>query len=180
MACCLVEPNHYLNRYWPIIPSLRSTDSHMMVILQEIPQPSITKFNWKMIYLKFISSNLPMANELNSNQTSINPCSSMNCRLSLPVFLLICKFWWSIAVLLWLPCSAQNFRINLKTAIDTMDNNDVGSLGCGMNWLLVHEITSFHVMFSFILLIDQLPHDYCKQHIANTVESTMLTHIRYD
>ena len=41
MACCLMAPSHYLNQCWLIIR--KSSDIHIMAILEEMPQPSITK-----------------------------------------------------------------------------------------------------------------------------------------
>ena len=42
---------------------MRSCDKHRRVISHQMPQPSITKFSFKITYLKFCS-NLPRANEL--------------------------------------------------------------------------------------------------------------------
>ena len=42
---------------------LKSSDIHSRTILQEMPQPSITKIRLKVTYLKF-HSNFPGANEL--------------------------------------------------------------------------------------------------------------------
>ena len=58
MACCLTAPSHYLNQCW-----LMSSDIHIRPILQEMPQPSITKTRSKITYLKF-HSNFPGANVL--------------------------------------------------------------------------------------------------------------------
>ena len=49
------------------LSSVRSIDINLRTILQEMPQPSITKFSLKIIYLKFLS-NLPGANELINGQ----------------------------------------------------------------------------------------------------------------
>ena len=45
---------------------VRSSDSHLRAILQELPHPSITKISLKVthIYIFFFFSNLPWANEL--------------------------------------------------------------------------------------------------------------------
>ena len=45
------------------LSSVRSSDNHLRVISQEIPQPWITKIGLKITYLKF-KENLPEANEL--------------------------------------------------------------------------------------------------------------------
>ena len=63
MACCLTAPSHYMNQCWLIISGI-----HLRTISQEIPQPSITRISLKIVYLQFLS-NLPGANELNSQQT---------------------------------------------------------------------------------------------------------------
>ena len=55
----LPEPMLTWSSVWPIAIYLRA-------IGQEIPQPLITKFSLKIIYLKFLS-NLLGANELNGN-----------------------------------------------------------------------------------------------------------------
>ena len=44
--------------------SVKSSDIHIRVISQEMPQPSITKIHLKIAYQKF-HSNSPGANELN-------------------------------------------------------------------------------------------------------------------
>ena len=46
MACCLTAPSHYLNRCWQ---SMKSSDINSGAISQEMPQPSITKINLKII-----------------------------------------------------------------------------------------------------------------------------------
>ena len=45
MAWCPVAPNHHLNQCWRIV--LRFIDIHSGAILQELPQPSITRITWK-------------------------------------------------------------------------------------------------------------------------------------
>ena len=45
------------------LSSVRSSDIHLRVVSQKIPQPSVTKFSFKIAYLKF-HSNCPGANEL--------------------------------------------------------------------------------------------------------------------
>ena len=51
---------------WIRLIWLRSNDTHIRAILQEMPQPSITKIHLKSTYLKF-HSNFPGANELMKN-----------------------------------------------------------------------------------------------------------------
>ena len=61
MSCCLTAPSHYLNKCW--LSSLRSREVHLRAISLEISQPSVTKINLKIIFLRFYR-NLPGANEL--------------------------------------------------------------------------------------------------------------------
>ena len=52
MACCLMEPSHsYLNQCW-LVSSVRSSDNYPRAISRKIPQPSTTKFIFKITYLK--------------------------------------------------------------------------------------------------------------------------------
>ena len=53
MSCCLTAPSHYLKRCWLIISRVRSGDIHLMVILQDIGQPSIIANRLKITYLHF-------------------------------------------------------------------------------------------------------------------------------
>ena len=62
MARCLTAPSHYLNQCWHIISKVHWHSSEP--ISREILQPSITKINWKVTYLKF-HLNLSGVNELN-------------------------------------------------------------------------------------------------------------------
>ena len=64
MACCLMAPSHYLNQCWLIITKVQWC-SHLRTISLEISQPSVTKINLKIIFLRFYW-NLPGANELRS------------------------------------------------------------------------------------------------------------------
>ena len=54
----------------PMLPCVMSSDIHLRLILQEIPQPSITKISSK-IACQIFQSNLPGAKELNESQTSL-------------------------------------------------------------------------------------------------------------
>ena len=59
MACCLMTPSHYVNQCWLNISKF--SDIHLKAISQEIPQPSITEFNLKIVWR--YHSNLPGANK---------------------------------------------------------------------------------------------------------------------
>ena len=61
MACCLMAPSHYLTNV--DLSLVRSSGIHLRAISSEIPQPSLTKINLKIIYLK-LNWNLPGLNEL--------------------------------------------------------------------------------------------------------------------
>ena len=65
MACCLMTSSHYLKQCWLIISEVQLI--HMMVISQEISEPSIIKISLKITYppLLNINGNLPEVNELN-------------------------------------------------------------------------------------------------------------------
>ena len=63
MACCLMAPSHYLNQCWLIISEIQ----WFRAILQEMPQPTITKICLKIAYLK-CHSNFPGTNELMTSQ----------------------------------------------------------------------------------------------------------------
>ena len=65
MACCLMATSLTCTNV--DISSIRSSDIQLRAVLLEIPQPSITKINFKITHLKF-HLNLPRAKELMRHQ----------------------------------------------------------------------------------------------------------------